>query len=525
VQVALEEAPVAFPPGQGFGYSNPGFAVLSLVLASVLGEGNTADLPTYLRERIFRPLGIPDEQWSIGYGRSFQAEGLETWATWGGAQLSPEALARLGELMRRRGDWHGRVLPVEAVDAAVHYAGTPTDSQGTWPAPALGWWTNARGTWPRLPRDAFLAFGSGHKVLLVVPSLDLVVVRLGGSLDPAAPESDFWGPLGRLLIDPLMDALPPPPLPRSEVLAGAWFDPPTSMVCSAYGSDNWPITWLRDGSLFTAYGDGFGFDPPTDRKLSLGLARIEGAFPDFVGRNVRSPSGERSGDGPAGAKASGLLAVDGVIYLWARNLENAQLAWSADGGRTWEWGFRFRESFGSPTFLNFGPDYAGSRDGFVYVYSQDGPSAYEADDAIVLARAPTQRIREREAYEFFAGIDASGAPRWTRDLDRRAATLVHPGGCRRSDVVHHPGLSRYLMALGFDARGGFGIFEAPEPWGPWRTVYATQRWDLGDTHSYRLPAPWLQGDDHELALVISGRDTEIARVDAFCVRGFRISVF
>jgi CubicO group peptidase (beta-lactamase class C family) len=39
-------------------------------------------------------------------------------------------------------------------------------------------WVNARGVWP-LPRDAFAFRGAGGQETYVVPSLDLVVVRMG----------------------------------------------------------------------------------------------------------------------------------------------------------------------------------------------------------------------------------------------------------------------------------------------------------------------------------------------------------
>jgi hypothetical protein len=116
---------------------------------------------------------------------------------------------------------------------------------------------------------------------------------------------------------------------------------------------------------------------------------------------------EAKGQGAAGRKASGLLMVEGVLYLWARNVNNSQLAWSTDHGSTWAWSdWKFTNSFGCPGFLNFGPNYAGARDGFVYVYSHDSDSAYTAADGMVLARVPKARIRERSAYEFFP------APRW-----------------------------------------------------------------------------------------------------------------
>ena len=99
------------------------------------------------------------------------------------------------------------------------------------------------------------------------------------------------------------------------------------------------------------------------KKLGLGFARVEGDPPDFKGVNVRSPSGEQSGNGAKAKKASGILCVEGVLYLWTRNAGNAQLAWSKDHGKTWQWAdWKFTTSFGCPTFLNFGKNYAGARD-------------------------------------------------------------------------------------------------------------------------------------------------------------------
>ena len=521
MHVAASETPLTYPPGEGFAYSNAGYAVLSIVLASVARDAPRRTLPRVLRERVIAPLGIPDDAWRVSYGRSFAFGDLETFASWGGAKMSADALARVGDLLLRRGDWMGeRVLAPQVVEALFEDAAETPEG---WPAAGLGWWSNRNGVWPSVPRDAFLAFGAGQRVVLVIPSLELVVVRLGGALDPEADSDDFFGPLEKHLLEPLMAAFPPPPVPPSERMTGAWFDPASSLDCRADGSDNWPISALPDGSLFAAYGDGFGFEPYLEEKLSQGFAKIVGDPDAYAATNLRSQTGERTGDGPDGAKASGMLALGGDLYMWVRNLENAQLASSSDGGRTWDWGFRFTESFGSPTFLQFGPGYAGARDGYVYVYSQDGPSAYEADDRMVLARVPRESIRERDAYTFFAGYDGEGRARFSSDLSDRAAILEYTGSCRRSEAVFVAGLGRYLLALGFDAEGGFGIFEAPEPWGPWSSVYFTRRFDLGDTHSYRLPTSWISADGHDLHLVVSGRNDAQIRTDAFCVRAFRIT--
>ena len=247
-------------------------------------------------------------------------------------------------------------------------------------------------------------------------------------------------------------------------------------------------------------------------KLSLGFARVVGPPEDFTGINIRSATGERKGDGARGQKASGMLMVGGVLYMWVRNAGNSQLAWSSDHARTWTWcGWRFETSFGCPTFLNFGKDYAGARDGYVYIYSPDGDSAYRAADRMVLARVPKGRITERGAYEFFKGLGEGGIPLWTEDIAERRAVFSHPGGCYRSSVSYDAGLKRYLWCQtlpGGDARfrGGFGIYDAPEPWGPWTTAYFTEEWDVGPGETCSFPTKWMSADGRTVHLVFSGDD-------------------
>src|SRR5205814_1263786 len=101
-------------------------------------------------------------------------------------------------------------------------------------------------------------------------------------------------------------------------------------------------------------------------------------------------------------------------------------------------------SFGCPTFLNFGKNYGGARDEYVYVYSHDGASAYEPADRMVLARVPKDRIREPAAYEFFRELDVRNRPAWTKDMDARGAVFAHRDRCCRSTVSYDAGLKRYL---------------------------------------------------------------------------------
>ncbi len=208
----------------------------------------------------------------------------------------------------------------------------------------------------------------------------------------------------------------------------------------------------------------------------------------------------------------------GRLYMLVRNADNSQLAWSDDRGATWTWAdWRFQTSMGCPTFLNFGQSYAGARDGFVYVYSFDSESAYEPADRMVLARVPCERVTERDAWEFLAGLGAQADPVWSSDIAERAAVFQHPGRCYRSGITYCAPLGRYLwwqVIPGDDTRfaGGLGVYEAPEPWGPWRTVYFTERWDVGPGESGSFPTKWMSEDGLTLHLVFSGDD-------CFSVRG------
>jgi hypothetical protein len=185
----------------------------------------------------------------------------------------------------------------------------------------------------------------------------------------------------------------------------------------------------------------------------------------------------------------------------------SQLAWSADHGRTWTWAdWRFTEGFACPTFLNFGRNYAAARDGYVYIYSFDSNSAYKPSGQMVLARVAIGRITDRKAYEFLVKLTARGEPVWSKDIRRRGAVFAHAGRCYRSSITYNAPLKRYLWVQVLDKRG-LGIYDAPEPWGPWTTVYFTENWDVEAGETAGLPTKWISPDGRKLFLVFSGNDS------------------
>jgi hypothetical protein len=237
---------------------------------------------------------------------------------------------------------------------------------------------------------------------------------------------------------------------------------------------------------------------------------------------------ETLGDGQHGRKASGMLMVDGVLSMWVRNAGNSQIAQSRDHGVTWtsaDW--KWTESFGSPSFLNFGRNYAGARDEYVYVYSVDGDSAYTPADRMILARASKNQLMERSAYEFFAGLDASGKPSWTKNLEERKGVFEHPGRCYRQGITWNAGLKRYvwvqILPESTDSRGprfqgGLGVYDAPEPWGPWTTVFFTNNWDVGPGDTGSFPTKWMSADGETAYYVSSGDDSFSVRKARFLLK-------
>jgi hypothetical protein len=317
-------------------------------------------------------------------------------------------------------------------------------------------------------------------------------------------------------------AEPAPAYPPSPVIAGLDWAPAETIVRRARDGDNWPVTWADDDALYTTFGDGTGFPPKTEKKLSCGFARVTGTPDDFTGSNIRSGD-EQLGDGRRGKKGWGLLSVDGTLYLWLGHADRqgggAQLAWSKDRAQTWTFAdWRFAE-FGLVGFVNFGRDYRGARDGFVYAYSHDGPKADTPADRFVLMRAPKGRLTQRGAWEFYAGTDGGAWPVWTSEVGRRADVFANPDSCLRSAMTYHAGLGRYLwwqqvpQPKGHPDRGdtrfegGFAVYDAPEPWGPWTTAYFTPRWDTGPGEHADFPAKWASADGRSLYLVFSGDDS------------------
>ena len=302
------------------------------------------------------------------------------------------------------------------------------------------------------------------------------------------------------------------PYPPSDIVLNLVVHPERTSVGNG---DNWPITWADDGNQYTVYCDGEGFGGGSG-KGSMSLAKIVGAPPDFNGENLTSPTGHKTGGGPKGRKASGLLMADGVFYMWVRNLHQdgtgSSLAWSEDQASTWTWADWSLPEVGYPTWLNAGKNYTAAQDEYAYVYSPDTASAYKTSDHMILARVPTSEIRNETAYRFFAGLDDDGNPLWEAEYQQRKPVFTDPGHCYRPEVVFNPGIGKYLLLTatsgsprwcGTDEKY-FGIFESSTPWGPWHTVRQINGWGSDENRFQpRIPPKWISEEGKVFFLLYS----------------------
>jgi CubicO group peptidase (beta-lactamase class C family) len=125
-----------------------------------------------MKERVFDPIGIEGLSWDVQGGSGFL--GPHTNAHMG-VHVSARELARFGYLMLHKGRWSGQqVIPEWWVDLA---AGS---SRGLNPGYGYAWQVNTHGRmWPGVPKDAFAASGYRCNRCYTIPSLDLVVARVG----------------------------------------------------------------------------------------------------------------------------------------------------------------------------------------------------------------------------------------------------------------------------------------------------------------------------------------------------------
>jgi hypothetical protein len=269
--------------------------------------------------------------------------------------------------------------------------------------------------------------------------------------------------------------------------------------------------------MYTTYGDGPGFNRAPKIEMTIGFAKIAGSPPEITAEDIISDADTPGGGGRNGIKSSGLLMVDHILWMFVRNYKvngdyrHSRLAWSKDYEKTWTWAdWHFSDTFGCPEFIQYGPNYRGARDSYVYIVSQANNDAYEYSPDVVMSRVPSGKVSDRAAYEFFAGLNAKGKPNWSADVAQRKPVFTDSRGVMRISLNYNAALKRYIMTASHRVGEGphnpsLGVFEAPEPWGPWTTAYYDDHWAGNDrVYHHKFPTKWMSGDGKTMWLLYSG---------------------
>jgi CubicO group peptidase (beta-lactamase class C family) len=178
---------VEMPPGTVWAYSSGPVDMLSCVIEDVTGR----TLGDFFNDEIGSAIGASRVTFPAFGGHSGGSGGPG-----GGARFSTRDLARVGYLLLHHGAWehNGGLEQVISAERVAQFTRWAPLLEGTkWRQPNFAFepnandyygylfWTNRtqQGLGSAVPRDAFYMSGWGKQICAVIPSFDMVVVRLG----------------------------------------------------------------------------------------------------------------------------------------------------------------------------------------------------------------------------------------------------------------------------------------------------------------------------------------------------------
>ena len=166
-----------YSPGSTFNYSTGDTMIFAKAIKENIFAGSLANSYSYLHSEFFRKVGINSV--------TIQADNSGSLVLGMQDLIGTRDLARLGQFMLQNGQWNGQqLIPANWIDYMSTPSGLATKynidyGAGIW----LNTAQNGNRFFPSLPADTMIGWGMRGQFLLVVPSLDLVIVRMGNSMD------------------------------------------------------------------------------------------------------------------------------------------------------------------------------------------------------------------------------------------------------------------------------------------------------------------------------------------------------
>lgn len=309
--------------------------------------------------------------------------------------------------------------------------------------------------------------------------------------------------------------------------------------------DLWPQAWSDDDNIYTANGDGKGFD-------------LNGEWGDIVVNVVKGDiasgtlSGERISSGEEvsqvwsdpekyNRKPTGMVSVDGCLYLTVQDLNKeaeggrifndvpaATIVKSTDKGKTWTWD-QEKPMFNNHVyttlmFLDYGKDGENNCfDDYVYAYGLDNnwrasfSKTVPDPTKLYLARIPKDSIQDTSKWEFYTG-DLQGNASWSApgEIELRKPVLQderrvyvdrekEPSNMSvlsQGSIVYNKPLNRYIYSSWTEFT--FEFYESATPWGPWKLFlskdFGEYPWSENKYGGYAtvIPSKFISDDGKEM---------------------------
>lgn len=176
--------------GTRWSYHNAPYHLLQNVLATASGKTFNA----YCKDKLFDKIGMPNAFW-LNYVM----------------YCTTREASRFGSLVLNKGKWNGTAL----LNDNIYFTAMTNTSQNYNLSYGYLWWLNGKASTmvpqsqivfptslvPNAPADMYMALGKDDKKIYIVPSLDVVVVRLGDNatgntaLGPSSFDNELWGRL------------------------------------------------------------------------------------------------------------------------------------------------------------------------------------------------------------------------------------------------------------------------------------------------------------------------------------------
>jgi CubicO group peptidase (beta-lactamase class C family) len=200
------------------------------LLAEAVTRAVGMDIQDFAQQELFGKIGISRDAWTWDRDRAGHTEG------WAHLNLRTDDWARLGYLMLRDGRWNGeQLISADYVHQAISSAGSNhaygllfwLNGKDSFVMPAVNGRDEGTGTLiPSAPDDTFIMAGQDIQRNYIIPSLDMVIVRIGqrGSYDLDTRISVFTARAGEFdyeFMRRLMLAVTDAPVPAVPAYPGS----------------------------------------------------------------------------------------------------------------------------------------------------------------------------------------------------------------------------------------------------------------------------------------------------------------